>query len=357
MQHDSQTSSISNRAAAAVWAVMELAFTVTNVTLELFDATIAPTESELNSLARFSLNGIRVFWKSKSDGSMMAEMVLKALRTVDTRAWKATQFRDIMPDTDTAGDQLALSYKQAETSSSVNLELVSPNFILSLDFLFALQAFLTNSGSQITPSPAESPQDKSKLTSPETQPASTLHYSVNVIKPNLTIISDPEKSDSDSVHLNIDKFSINQQHVLTAMVLDMCMSLGTMNDPQNAVKFLDACTMSFSSADAPQDENRQVFMQAHTTPLILRLSYRDFLLVYSVYCKALDFSEADQTTDKQIAQDTSLHDRNTMPRSPSVLSLRPPTPSRNPEKVISTTYVNLSLSLLIIPLFPSSFLS
>ncbi|PLW25007.1 hypothetical protein PCASD_23287 [Puccinia coronata f. sp. avenae] len=58
MQHDSQTSSISNRAAAAVWAVMELAFTVTNVTLELFDATIAPTESELNSLARFSLNGI-----------------------------------------------------------------------------------------------------------------------------------------------------------------------------------------------------------------------------------------------------------------------------------------------------------
>ncbi|PLW57557.1 hypothetical protein PCANC_01138, partial [Puccinia coronata f. sp. avenae] len=333
MQHDSQTSSISNRAAAAVWAVMELAFTVTNVTLELFDATIAPTESELNSLARFSLNGIRVFWKSKSDGSMMAEMVLKALRTVDTRAWKATQFRDIMPDTDTAGDQLALSYKQAETSSSVNLELVTPNFILSLDFLFALQAFLTNSGSQITPSPAESPQDKSKLTSPETQPASTLHYSVNVIKPNLTIISDPEKSDSDSVHLNIDKFSINQQHVLTAMVLDMCMSLGTMNDPQNAVKFLDACTMSFSSADAPQDENRQVFMQAHTTPLILRLSYRDFLLVYSVYCKALDFSEADQTTDKQIAQDTSLHDRNTMPRSPSVLSLRPPTPSRNPEKL------------------------
>jgi len=330
---DPQPSSKSNQVTAAVWVAMELAFTVTNVTLELFDATIASSQTEMNSLAKFSLTGIRVSWNSKSDGSMMAEMVLKALRTIDTRTWKATKFREIMPVTDHDGDQLALNYKQTESSSCVNLELDSPNFILSLDFLFALQAFLTNTESRINTSVAQSPQDNPKPTSPEAQPPSTLYYSVNVIKPKLTIISDPEKSDSDSVHLIIDKFSIDQQHVLTAMVIDMCMSLGNMNDPQNAVKFLDACTLSFSWADVPQDGNKQVAMQAHTTPLILRLSYRDFLLVYSVYCKTLDFSQVDRTSDKQIAQDASLESRDMVPKSPTVLPSSPSTPNPTPEKL------------------------
>ncbi|KAH9459830.1 hypothetical protein Pst134EB_008053 [Puccinia striiformis f. sp. tritici] len=331
LQQDSRVSSASNQAAAAVWVTMEMAFTVTNVTLELFDATVAYTEAvQNNSLAKFSLTGIRAFWKTKSDGSMMAEMLLKALRTIDTRAWKATKFREIVPVADHDGDQLALSYKQKDACSSVNLELDSPNVILSLDFIFAIQTFFTDSRSQATPATA---QDLSKSTPCETEPASTLHYSVNVIKPKLTIISDPEKSDSDSVHLTINKFSINQTQVLSAMVLDMYMSLGTMNDLQNSVKFLDACTMSLTLADVPQDGHEQVSVQAHTTPLILRLSYRDFSLVYSVYCKALDFSQVGESSDKQIAQDAGLESKDISPRSPSVLSSHSPTPTHIPEKL------------------------
>ncbi|KAA1100602.1 hypothetical protein PGTUg99_027292 [Puccinia graminis f. sp. tritici] len=327
------SSSTSKQAAVAVWVTMELAFTVTNVTLELFDATITPSETERNnSLAKFSLTGIRAFSNTKSDGSMKAEMLLKALRTIDTRAWKATKFREIVPVAEHDSDQLALSYKQTEAYSSVNLELDSPNLILSLDFLFAIQAFLTDSRSLVNPAATESPQDLSKSTPSGNQPTSTFHYSVNVIRPKLTIISDPEKSDSDSVHLIIDKFSVNQQQVLTAMVIDMCMSLGTMNDLQNDVKFLDACTMSFSLTDVPQDGHAQVSMHAHTTPLILRLSYRDFLLVYSVYCKALDFSQVDPS-DKQTAQESGLENKDLLPRSPSVLSSSSPTPTHTPEKV------------------------
>ncbi|KAA1090635.1 hypothetical protein PGT21_008107 [Puccinia graminis f. sp. tritici] len=327
------SSSTSKQAAVAVWVTMELAFTVTNVTLELFDATITPSETERNnSLAKFSLTGIRAFSNTKSDGSMKAEMLLKALRTIDTRAWKATKFREIVPVAEHDSDQLALSYKQTEAYSCVNLELDSPNLILSLDFLFAIQAFLTDSRSLVNPAATESPQDLSKSTPSGNQPTSTFHYSVNVIRPKLTIISDPEKSDSDSVHLIIDKFSVNQQQVLTAMVIDMCMSLGTMNDLQNDVKFLDACTMSFSLTDVPQDGHAQVSMHAHTTPLILRLSYRDFLLVYSVYCKALDFSQVDPS-DKQTAQESGLENKDLLPRSPSVLSSSSPTPTHTPEKL------------------------
>jgi vacuolar protein sorting-associated protein 13A/C len=333
IQQSSHVSSTSNQAAVAVWVTMELAFTVTSVTLELFDATITPSETERNnSLAKFSLTGIRAFSNTKSDGSMKAEMLLKALRTIDTRAWKATKFREIVPVAEHDSDQLALSYKQTEAYSSVNLELDSPNLILSLDFLFAIQAFLTDSRSHVNPAATESPQDLSKSTPSGNQAISTFHYSVNVIRPKLTIISDPEKSDSDSVHLIIEKFSVNQQQVLTAMVIDMCMSLGTMNDLQNDVKFLDACTMSFSLTDVPQDGHNQVSMHAHTTPLILRLSYRDFLLVYSVYCKALDFSQVDPS-DKQTAQEPGFENKDLLPRSPSVLSSSSPTPTHTPEKV------------------------
>ncbi|KNZ47409.1 uncharacterized protein VP01_6413g1 [Puccinia sorghi] len=44
----------------------------------------------------FSLIGICFPWKSKSDGAMMAEMVLKAFQKIDTCTWKATKFCEIM---------------------------------------------------------------------------------------------------------------------------------------------------------------------------------------------------------------------------------------------------------------------
>lgn len=332
----SEAGSKSKDAPAAVWSVIELAFTVTNVTLELFDATITPAATiRNNSLAKFSLNGIRAQWKSQSDGSMMAEILLKALRTIDTRAWKATKFREIIPVASHDSDQLVLGYKQNATGSSVNLELDSPNIILSLDFLFAIQAFLTDSTAPKNPVVSTSPHDISKSTPPENSSTTTFHYSVNIVKPQLTIISDPEKSDSDSVNLIIEKFSINQQQVLTAMVLDMFMSLGTMNDRHSGVKFLDACTMSFSMTDVPLDTNKQTFVQAHATPLILRLSYKDFLLVYSVYCKALDFSQVNDALDQPSSHDdSSTENRNAVLRSPSAVSTSSrPNPTSITEKL------------------------
>ncbi|MBW0529283.1 hypothetical protein O181_068998 [Austropuccinia psidii MF-1] len=172
------------------WTTMELAFTVTNFTLELFDPTLAVTETARNnSIAKFSLNGIHVNWKSQSDQSMASEILFKTFRTIDTRTWKTTKFQEIIPVADCDGDQLVLSYNQSAANSNVILELKSPNVIL-----------LTRASHQRT----------SKSTLQDDQLASNFSYRIDIIKTKLTLISDPKKSNSDAVYLIIEKILVSQ---------------------------------------------------------------------------------------------------------------------------------------------------
>ncbi|MBW0469311.1 hypothetical protein O181_009026, partial [Austropuccinia psidii MF-1] len=299
----------------SLWTTMELAFTVTNVTLELFDAMIAATETTRNnSIAKFSLNGIRVNWKFQSDRSMASEIPFKAFRTIDTGTWKTTKFREIIPVADHDGDQLVLSYNQSAANSNVMLELNSPNVILSLDFLFSITAFFTQPHSQSSDlqRTRASHQRTSKSTLQDDQLVSNFSYRIDILNPKLTLISDPEKSDSDAVYLIIEKILVAQQKALIAAISHMNMSFGTMNDRQSS---------------------------AHTTPLVLKLSYRDFLLIYSVYCKALDFSHAPHQGKNQ--KDSRPTTPKTISESLSISSTSQPTAATN----ITTYSQKLSLKL------------
>ncbi|KAG0143880.1 hypothetical protein CROQUDRAFT_660682 [Cronartium quercuum f. sp. fusiforme G11] len=282
-----------------LWTTMEVAFTVSNVTLELFDGGMAQAETYgSSSLAKFSLNGTRVHFKTQSDGSMSAEFLLKALRAIDTRTSKATKFREIIPVVDHDSDQLMFSYNQTAGGATLNFDLDSPNIILSVDYLLSISAFFTLPPSEVNTAPETSPhppvpQAKSSGTTPnDTAPESTWSYHINIIKPKLTILSDPERHDSDAVHLTVEKISVSQQGALAVSICNLGMSLGNMGDGQDGVKFLDECTMTLAVDQRAQKGRPIMSMQAHTTPLIIRVSYRDFLLIYSIYGKAVDYSQA-----------------------------------------------------------------
>ncbi|MBW0575649.1 hypothetical protein O181_115364 [Austropuccinia psidii MF-1] len=108
----------------SLWTTLEFAFTITNVTLELFDTMLAATETtQNNSVAKFSLNGIHVNWKYQSDQFMALEILFKAFQTIDTHTWKTTKFQEIIPVADNDGDQLVLSYNQSAANSNVILVL------------------------------------------------------------------------------------------------------------------------------------------------------------------------------------------------------------------------------------------
>lgn len=277
-----------------LWTTMELAVTVSNVTLELLGGGRTHPDIILNSsLAKFSLNGTRVHIKFLSDGSMAAELILKALRAIDTRPSKATKFREIIPVAEHDSHQLMFSYNQTSGGSNFNLDLDSPNVILSVDYLLSISTFFTLPQPDPTPDTHHTsvhPKPlKTSATPTAVEPA--MYYRFNVIKPKLTLLADPERHDSDAVHLTVEKISVAQQGALAMTICNMGMSLGNMSNRQDGVKFLDECTMTLAIDQRAPRGQQYMSIQAHATPLVIRVSYRDFLLITTIYGKAVDFSQ------------------------------------------------------------------
>lgn len=284
--------------AIPLWSTMELAFTVSNITLELFDADMPQAETnESSSLAKFSLNGSRVHFKTLSDGSMAAEFLLKALRAIDTRTSKATKFREIIPVVEHDSEQLMFSYNQTSGGSNLNLDLDSPNIILSVDYLLSISAFFTlppDDPIHVVETSTQTVASHAKPSRPASDNApieTTTSFRFNIIKPQLTILSDPERYDCDAVHLTVEKISVSQQGALAITICNLEMSLGNMGDGQDGVKFLDECTMTLTIDQRARKGHQKMSIQAHSTPLVIRVSYRDFLLIYSIYGKAVNYSE------------------------------------------------------------------
>ncbi|KAI8450966.1 hypothetical protein BY996DRAFT_6432303 [Phakopsora pachyrhizi] len=292
-----------------LWTSNEVTFSVTNVTLELMEDGVDSLGSLKNkSLAKFSLNGNRVHYKMQTDGSFSAELSLKALRAIDTRTTKATKFREIIPVAGHDGDQFILSYNQALGQSTIMLELESPKVILSLDYIIAISSFFSGDiqkENNVASDPlqaSQKPDLHQKQSTPGTHKKSfesRMVYRLNVNKPKLTIVSDLEKHDSDAVHLDIGKISIAQQETLAVSISDLGMSLANMGERDSGVSFLDKCTMTLAIDQQARNGEPQIWIEAQATPLVFKLSYRDFLIVYSVYSRALDFSQVQGSREAQ----------------------------------------------------------
>lgn len=305
----------------ALRSTVELSFESGTIYLELFtlDAVSQATLEEA-SLARFSLNGTAVKYKLLSDNSMEAEVAIRSLTVHDTRPSRLTQFREIIPASKRVDNQFMIQYSQSgglDKSSMANVAIDSPKLIFSLDPVFALLDFFT---SAFPPASENDEVDESlkeadeQIIDPNPPVESSFALRLNITSPTIILLANPEKADSEAVVLSINQIEMSQQGTTALSVKKMGMFLrrvsahyflypvatiklifvawrgSQMDKPKDTIRVLDDLDLTVSM-DSRADAGRQVTsIEAAIEPVILRVSFRDILLINSIVNRAIELS-------------------------------------------------------------------
>ncbi|KAL2145881.1 hypothetical protein VTI28DRAFT_5963 [Corynascus sepedonium] len=347
------------------WTKLDLIFTVSEIGLELISASEDSPVGDLDaaSLSKFSLNSSRLKTRMDSNGSLEAEFVIQTFTIYDTRQHETNKFRRIMTSGNTSVEQLMASVTMAGGKDRNLIAMVaidSPRFIFALDYLYAIQKFITIGTQTPQPeipekSPLETPEEMSDAESIQAnfsgarsdssgsraiQPSSrqveptkdetkmTLAYRVNVVDAQVILIANPLSSSSEAIVLGTKQVVLSQQHALTFQVSQCGMYLCRMDRfADSRLRIIDDFSLQLSM-DSSQPSSTRI--HADIEPLILRLSLRDILLVMQTITRASELSggttaDAETTSSDQKGKQLrppGLKQRSASGRASSTLATR-----------------------------------
>ncbi|KAI1343749.1 vacuolar protein sorting-associated protein 13 [Xylariaceae sp. FL0016] len=308
------------------WTKLDLVFNVHKIGLELINAREdRPVENlDAAGLSRFSLDDSKLKTRMLADGSLEAEFVIHSFTINDSRARDGNKFRRIMTSSNKNVQQFMASVSMSGGKDKNMIAVVaidSPRIIFALDYLFAIQKFLT-AGLQAdepvqeamespdTPdiSDAESMQVQwtgktSQDEEPKKESTMSMAFRVNIVDAQVILIANPLSSSSEAIVLGTKQVLLSQQHALTFQVSQVGMFLCRMDKfDDSRLRILDDFSIQMSM-DSSQANMTNIHVDIE--PLILRLSLRDILLVLQIISKASELSdtEDDDSSPKPKASD------------------------------------------------------
>lgn len=314
------------------WTTLDLVFNVNTIGLELF---MAPEDEPLGdpssrSLSRFSLDETKVKTRMLSDGSLEAELLIRAFTIHDSRPQESNRFRRIMTSSNKDVQQLMASVTMSggqERSLIAMATIDSPRVIFALDYLFIIQGFVTEGlvsdevdiadDESLLETPDESDTDSMQVTFTDRTRASGAQVSeaptggeleqsnqqgkassmstafrINLVDAQVILIANPLSSNSEAIVLSIRQMLLSQQHALTFQVSEIGMFLCRMDKFESSrLRIIDDFSVQLSM-DSSQPSLNSIHLEVE--PLILRLSLRDILLALQIISKAGELSDAGQ---------------------------------------------------------------
>lgn len=324
--------------AAETWTALDLVFNVDMIGLELITAHQDRPVGNLDtaSLSRFSLDKSRLKTRMLSDGSLEAEFVIQAFTIHDSRPTETNKFRRIMVSRNKDVQQFMASVtmsggKRRDVIAMVAID--SPRIIFALDYLFAIQKFVS-AGLQVdepvnidADSSAGTPEDMSdadsmqvSFTGRKSQSSANstrgkqlqqdgkgdegkmnISFRVNVVDAQVILIANPISPTSEAIVLGTKQVLLSQQHALTFQVSEVGMFLCRMDRfDDSRLRIIDDFSIQMSmDSSQPQLTNIHVEIQ----PLVLRLSLRDVLLAMQIISKASEMTSGEPQDQKVSAAD------------------------------------------------------
>jgi vacuolar protein sorting-associated protein 13A/C len=319
------------------WTKLDLNFGINTVSLELINAPEDRPVGNLDnaSLSRFSLDENRLKTRIQANGSLEAEFVINSLTITDSRPRESHKFRRIMASANPKVQQFMASVTMSggkERNVIAMVAVDSPRVIFALDYVFAIQKFVTE-GMQVEEpvaaveelSPDDSPEgsdvdsmqvtftgkksgrsasspEASKAPKKETdENAMNLSFRVNIVDAQVILIANPLSSSSEAVVLGTKQVLLSKQHALTFQVSEVGMFLCRMDKFDNSrLRIIDDFSILLSmDSSQPNLTNIHVDIQ----PLVLRMSLRDILLVLQIVSKASELSGSEPKDPKANAAD------------------------------------------------------
>ncbi|KAI8968414.1 hypothetical protein BDF20DRAFT_896210, partial [Mycotypha africana] len=249
------------------------------------------------SLSRIALIDTDVKFQMFTDESMMVKVVVHALTVDDTRPGVNSKFTHIVPAIEDAHQfllQLDVKAPDPARSGIMIMTIRDPKVILSLDHAFMLGNFFTLpaiGGPSNSTMPVKSDNDTQSKEGkqPQQQPGIELSYLLNIIHAEFILLADPDKKDSEAVVLVTDELTITQQNKTALVIKQLGMFLCRMDmRQQSTLRFLQPFDVNLSMNRNPHTEEGGLLTELvmNIDPLILRLSYRDAMLVTNIFNKA-----------------------------------------------------------------------
>ncbi|KAI0196929.1 hypothetical protein F4808DRAFT_439325, partial [Astrocystis sublimbata] len=307
------------------WTKLDLVFVVHKIGLELINAhKDKPVGNiETASLSRFSLDDSKLKLRLLANNALEAEFVIHSFTIHDSRSRENNKFKRIMTSSNKSVQQFmaTVSIAAGEERSMIAVVVIdSPRIIFALDYIFAIQKFITvglesdepvqesvaspidtpdvsdNESMQLQWTGKQSQSEAIETTQDEgvkEQSKMSAAFRLNIVDAQVILIANPVSSSSEAIVLRTKQVLLLQQHALTFQVSEVGVFLCRMDKfDESRLRVLDDFSVQVSM-DSSQSNRTNIHVDIE--PLILRLSLRDILLVLQIVSKASELSEEEDT--------------------------------------------------------------
>ncbi|ORZ00047.1 hypothetical protein BCR41DRAFT_313859 [Lobosporangium transversale] len=316
------------------WTSIDLVFSMPQVALEIYQGDATQKEFRECSFSKFSLSKTDFKYKMMTDSTMNAELTIQDLIINDTRRDVKTRFREVIPANLHDSPQISMSLSTFDDNSMlVLLNIDSPKVIFHLEYIFALQSYFMSALNATTEAEVSSNDRKpsssnqvSRRTSSSTNPkgrrssnavpikppepampgeqSSSLHYRLSVVSPEIILLANAASSATDAIILSAHQVVISQQETMTLIVDRVGMFLCKMDKRDDtSLRFIDNFDIALSMGSrSPTPGHQLTSITLDVRPLVLRLSYRDAMLIMDIVNKATELQSKAQpsTTERAL---------------------------------------------------------
>lgn len=260
------------------------------------------------SLSRIALNNSNVKFHMYDNNTMDVNLVVHSLTVDDTRPGVSSKFKHIVPVIEDGHQfELQLDIKEPDPvrSGIVVMTIKDPKVILSLDHAFLLRDFFTLpfNGKSEAAEPDRRNSDTHDHQQPR-QPGMELSYLLNIMNAEFILLANPDRSDSEAVVLSTEELMITQQTKTALVIKQMGMFLCRMDmRKKSTLRFIQPFDVNLSMNSNPKNEQGGSLtdLVMNIDPLVLRLSYRDAMLVTDIFNKAFELYNVSVSADSSVS--------------------------------------------------------
>ncbi|OZJ06276.1 hypothetical protein BZG36_00800 [Bifiguratus adelaidae] len=301
----------------------KLDFIVSNVVLDMYLGDASHTKSLADAgLSVLSLNQTLLNLRYMSDSSLELAFEVESLTIKDTRTNVKTKFREIMPAVMSGDPQfvMKIDISPANPDRHILSEFTvnNPKIILSLEHVFLLYGWImvpfqgppsNPKMSQASHPPQSSrneardgsvgrrrsTQSKQSRTPPaqqQQQGNNQFTFTAMLNNGEIILLANPLHSNSEAVVLSSKRVTLSQQAVFALAFDKIGMFLCRMDRrEQTSLRFIETFDCILTMDNRMEDPNQPTSdIVIDVQPLILRLSYRDALLILDIFNKASELS-------------------------------------------------------------------
>ncbi|EIE88932.1 hypothetical protein RO3G_13643 [Rhizopus delemar RA 99-880] len=311
VQHRSSQASIQPAAATEKTRSpqIQMAIDAKMIKLEIYMGT-GPDLQSPPSLASFALHNSQVNFRMQRDNTMDVFLVIPSLTVDDTRPGINSGFKNIMPvvkDKNQFELQLDLKAPNPIRSGIAMMTIRDSKVILSLDHAFRLAHFFLLPFDNPERMP---PVERRRGSVMSEEPAQAeagidLSYVIKILNAEFVLLANPDRMDSEAVVLSAEELMITQQSKTALVVKQMGMFLCTMDMRQKStLRFIQPFDVNLSMNSNPKNEYGGLLTDIviNIDPLVMRVSYRDVMLITDIFNKAFELHNATLSTDKPLSK-------------------------------------------------------